>query len=210
MILGCIIAKTVSNNTQTNGYTIVIDAGHGGRDGGSSGRTTIEKTINLEYTKLLKNKLTIMGYNVILTREDDFGLYDPLASNKKLSDMNNRMRIIKEANPNLVISIHMNSYPDSSISGCQVFYKIDDDASKTIADTIASSISNKLNERKKDTKEGDYYILNCSYYTSVLIECGYLSNPEDEIKLNDNNYKELFTNAIAEAVGLYFGELRGI
>ena len=107
-----------------NGITIVLDAGHGGRDGGSVGiNGTIEKEINLDYVLALKDKLVQSGYRVVLTRKNDDGLYSPLAKNKKQDDMNKRMKIIKQANPNLVISLHMNSFSDSSVSGAMTYFR---------------------------------------------------------------------------------------
>lgn len=198
------IVKKVSTNF--NGFTIVLDAGHGGRDGGSVGvNGTIEKDINLEYVLLLKDKLVASGYRVILTRKDDGGLYSPFAENKKISDMNKRMEIIKQANPNLVISVHMNSFGDGSVCGANTYHKTNDDASVYCADLIQKSIKNYCGARNTISKAGDYYILNCSYYTSVLIECGFLSNSEEERLLNSNEYKEKFTDAVCSAILLYFG-----
>lgn len=192
-----------------NGITIVLDAGHGGRDGGSVGvNGTIEKEINLDYVLTLKKKLVELGYRVVLTRENDDGLYDEFAKNKKLSDMNKRMEIIKKANPNLVVSIHMNSFNDKSANGAVTYAKIDDEASKTCANLIQQSIlAENCNAKYKLSKEGDYFMLNCSYYTSVLIECGFISNASEEQMLNSEKYKDKFTTAIANGIVLYFGNV---
>ena len=207
VILSFVYAEIVKKvGLNYNGITIVLDAGHGGRDGGSVGTNgTIEKNINLEYVLILKNKLTDCGYKVVLTRKDDAGLYSPLAENKKISDMNKRMEIIKKANPNLVISIHMNSFLDKTVKGANTYHKIDDEASIFCADLIQKSIKNKCGAQNTLSKGGDYYILNCSYYTSVLIECGFLSNLEEEKLLNSAEYKEKFTDAIRDGLLLYFG-----
>jgi len=186
---------------------IVLDAGHGGRDGGCVGiNGSIEKELNLKYVLTLKEKLVDYGYKVVLTRKSDEGLYSPFAENKKLSDMNRRMEIIKEANPSLVISIHMNSFSDNSVCGANSFYKIDDEASIKCANLIQSSLHNYCGVRSKEAKKGDYFMLNCSYYTSVLIECGFLSNVEEENKLNSDEYSDKFTDAIAKGLLLYFGK----
>lgn len=187
-------------------YTIVLDAGHGGRDGGSVGvNGTIEKEINLEYTLALKEKLTNSGFRVELTRKTDDGLYSLTAPNKKLSDMSARFSIIQRTNPSLVISIHMNSFSDSSAYGAETYYRANDKASKYCADLIQSSFFTYLNARNKTSKVGDYYILNCSYYTAVLIECGYISNPTEEAKLNTEEYKNQFVEAVYNGILLYFG-----
>ena len=193
--------------SKSNGITIVVDAGHGGRDGGSVGiGGTIEKEINLEYALALKNKLVENGYNVVLTRKNDDGLYSEFAKNKKQSDMNERFKIIKQANPNLVISIHMNSFRQASAYGATTYYRKDDKASQYVGDLIQKSLKNDCNAKYEKSKVGDYYMLNCSYYTAVLIECGFISNPEEEKLLNDETYKNKIVNAIFNGVLLYFGQ----
>lgn len=188
-------------------YTIVIDAGHGGRDGGSVGKNrSVEKELNLKYAKKLKDKLKDKGYNVVMTRENDNGLYSMFASNKKISDMNERMKIIKKANPNLVISIHMNSFNDSSVRGANTYFKIDDDASENCATCIQKSLNTYCDAPNLLPKKGDYFMLNCSYYTSILIECGFISNPQEELLLSTDEYCEKFTDAITKGVLLYFGQ----
>ncbi len=199
---------TLSTATRFNGYTIVIDAGHGGRDGGSIGvNGTIEKEINLKYAETLKSKLVEMGYRVEMTRKTDDGLYSEFAKNKKISDLNERMKIIKKANPNLMISIHMNSFSSSSARGAVTYYRIDDEASKSVADLVQKSLNVYCGARWETGKTGDYYILNNSYYTSILVECGYLSNSEEEKLLNTDEYCNKITDSICKGVGLYFGSL---
>ncbi len=207
IFLSCVFYGVVVNSvSRFNGFTIVIDAGHGGRDGGSVGvNGTIEKKINLEYALLLKQKLVKDGYKVVLTRENDDGLYSAFAKNKKQSDMNARFKIIENANPNLVISIHMNSYINPSAQGATTYYRVGDGASKTCADLIQKSLATYCGARFQTGKVGDYYMLNCSYYTAVLIECGFISNPEEEKLLNSDDYKNKLINAIYNGVLLYFG-----
>lgn len=198
-----IVSRSVSN---FNGFTIVLDAGHGGRDGGSVGvNGTIEKDINLEYTLALKEKLVASGYRVVLTRKNDDGLYSATAKNKKLSDMNERMGIIKKANPNLVISIHMNSFVGSKASGASTYYRDGDNSGRQCAELIQKSLNAYCNTRTITSKVGDFFMVNCSYYTSVLVECGFLSNPEEERKLNTKEYKEQIIDSIFNGVVLYFG-----
>lgn len=192
---------------EKNGYTIVLDAGHGARDGGSVGvNGTIEKEINLEYVLALKEKLVKNGFNVVLTREDDNPLYSEFDKSKKIGDMNKRMEIIKKSNPSLVVSIHMNSFSDSSVKGATCYYKIDDEASKSCAGVIQKSLQAYCDAKTKEAKGGDFFLLNCSYYTSVLIECGYLSNSDEEKLLNSDSYKEKIVNAIYSGILLYYGK----
>lgn len=205
--VSCFYSSVVSTQTaKFNGITIVLDAGHGGRDGGSVGiNGTIEKEINLNYTLCLKEKLVAAGYTVELTRKTDDGLYSNLASNKKQSDMNARFKIIKQANPSLVVSIHMNSFKDSSAHGATTYYRGGDVASKTVANLIQKSLNTYCGAPSANAKVGDYYILNCSYYSAVLVECGFLSNPEEERQLNSEEYKNKILDAIFSAIILYFG-----
>ncbi len=192
--------------SKMNGITIVLDAGHGGRDGGSVGTNgTIEKEINLEYTLLLKEKLVANGYKVVLTRKNDDGLYSEFAKNKKTSDMKKRFEIIKNANPNLVVSIHMNSFSSATARGAMTYYRKGDNASKVCADLIQKSLAAFCDAKTSTSKIGDYYMLNCSYYTSVLVECGFISNPEEEKKLNSNEYKNQLVESIYKGILLYFG-----
>ena len=189
-----------------NGITIVLDAGHGGRDGGSVGvNGTIEIEINLKYTLALKDKLVSAGYRVELTRKTDDGLYLESAKNKKMSDLNARMEIIKRANPNLVISIHMNSFSSPSAHGASTYYRNGDESGQIVSDLIQQSLNTYLGAPSTKGKVGDYYILNESYYTAVLIECGFLSNPEEERLLNTDEYLEKFVDAVYNAILLYFG-----
>ena len=189
-----------------NGITIVLDAGHGGRDGGSVGvNGTIEKEINLKYTLALKEKLVSAGYRVELTRKTDDGLYLESAKNKKMSDLNARMEIIKRANPNLVISIHMNSFSSPSAHGASTYYRSGDESGQIVSDLIQQSLNTYLGAPSTTGKVGDYYILNESYYTAVLIECGFLSNPEEERLLNTDEYLEKFVDAVYNGILLYFG-----
>lgn len=198
----------IATSSKYNGITIVLDAGHGGRDGGSVGANgSVEKDLNLAYTLLLKEKLVKSGYRVELTRKNDDGLYSNLAKNKKVSDMNARFEIIKKTNPNLVISIHMNSFNNSSAKGANTYYRANDEASKAVGNIIQQSFCNYCGAKTQNAKVGDYYILNCSYYTAILIECGFISNPEEEKLLQTKEYKEKFTDAIMKGIFIYFGKI---
>lgn len=187
-------------------YTIVIDAGHGGRDGGSVGKNgTIEKEINLKYAKALEKKLSSSGYKVVMTRKTDDGLYDENAKNKKLSDMQARMNIIKKANPTLVVSIHMNSFSSSSVHGANTYFREGDAASENCANLIQRCLNTYCDAPNSKGKAGDYYMVTCSYYTSVLVECGFISNPEEEQKLNSQDYQEKIVYSIYSGILLYLG-----
>ena len=124
IMLGVGLVTISSNKVPKHTYTIVIDAGHGGRDDGCSGVSGIkESEINLKVAKLLETNLKTLGINVVMTRSDGNGLYSANATNYKQSDMEERMRIINNANPDMIISIHQNSFSDSSQRGAQAFYQ---------------------------------------------------------------------------------------
>lgn len=172
--------------------TVVIDCGHGGIDGGSVGKTTgkDENFLNLEYGKTLKGILENYNINVVMTRSDLNGLYDITSSNKKRSDMEKRKEIILNSKANLVISLHMNSFPLRSSRGAQVFYKKGDVSGEALAKSIQEIFVQTLPKAKQAPNVGDYYILNCSNIPSVIVECGFLSNADEERLLVTEEYKE--------------------
>ena len=187
-------------------YTIVIDAGHGGRDGGSIGVAgSVEKELNLAYAKTLQKLLKKAKVNVVMTRTTDNGLYNEDANNKKLSDMRRRREIINDAQPDLVVSIHMNSFPLDSCKGAKTFYKIGSDASFDAAKNIQNSLHYYIENASSTISSGDYYILNCTQYTSVLIECGFVSSPQEEQLLIDDNYREKFMYGVYCGIMIYLG-----
>lgn len=135
VILSCVMLSYASaevSSVPKIGKTVVIDAGHGGVDGGVSGVNTgvKESEINLAIAKSLKHFLVRNGYDVVMTRENNDGLYGLSTKNKKLRDMEARRDIIKEAQPDLVVSVHQNFYPLSSVRGAQVFYCLEGEESK--------------------------------------------------------------------------------
>ena len=134
--------------------TIVIDAGHGGKDGGAVGKYTgiEEKELNLVYAKTLKRICEEFDFRVVMTRKDDNGLYSPLAKNKKKSEMQKREDIIKKSNPDLLVSIHMNSFPQESCRGAQVFYRQDNEGGRYLAEKIQTSLHEKIEFAKSTAK----------------------------------------------------------
>ncbi len=192
-----------------NGYIIVIDPGHGGIDGGvvSSIEKVKESEINLYVSKILANMLSRKGYIVRLTRTSDVGLYDIGASNKKLSDMQKRKEIINSEKPDLVISIHQNHFSSSSVSGAHVFYSDKQEQSEKYAKLFQQDLNVSLGQNK-ECKKADYYVLQCSPYPSLLIECGFLSNATDESNLLKPTYRERIADIIAKSVDkVFFSEV---
>lgn len=199
--------EIVQAKEQENKGTIVVDAGHGGRDPGVTGASGAdESTLNLVYAKKLEELLVSQGYRVVQTRDSEAGLYDEDASNKKAQDMQRRCAIIEEEQPLLTVSIHQNSYPqDTSVCGPQVFYY----EHSPEGEKLASYIQNRLNERLEPPKKlapksnDTYYILKRSASTTVIVECGFLTNPEEEAKLQDESYQEKAVSAICEGIQEY-------
>lgn len=190
-------------------YTIVIDAGHGGQDGGAVGKQTgiTESALNLEYSLYLKELFEQFGFKVVLTRSDMGGLYSPFASNKKRDEMEKRRRIIEKERPDFVLSIHMNSYPMQSCRGAQVFYGTENSTGQNLAQKVQASLNTNIEYAKKMAKEGDYYIINAVDVPSILIECGFLSNIEEEIILQQKTYIHDFCYSVVCGVLQYYNYL---
>lgn len=187
--------------------TVVIDAGHGGIDGGSVGYSgTTERVINLDYAKTLKQYFENFGFNVVMTRNDLDGLYSSYSSNKKKDDMLERKKIIENSNADLVISIHMNAFPLQSCRGAQVFYNPESEVSKILATSIQNSFISNLPNARQNADIGDYYMLNCTNVPSVIVECGFISNIEEEQLLLTESYREKLCYSILCGVVKYFAE----
>lgn len=188
--------------------TVVLDAGHGGRDVGVVGvnSSVSEAEINLLITQTLKSKLEDLNVKVVLTRKNANGLYDENATNFKRSDMEKRKKIILDTAPNLVVSIHCNRFPSSERRGAQVFFNNFSDEGKKLASLVQKNLNtiniDKINRGFSPLK-GDYYILNCSKYPSCIVECGFLSNPDDDMLLNDENYRNMLADAILSGIMSY-------
>lgn len=204
-VIVTLLLSVPSSTTPNLAPTIVIDAGHGGRDGGASGKTTgiIESELNLDYALMLKRVCEDFGFNVVLTRTSAEGLYDLTAANKKRSDMEKRKAIIDKADPDLVISVHMNSFPLSSSSGAQVFYAKGNTDGQNLADLVSSSIKNNFPNARGKATIGDYFILNCTEKPAVLVEFGFLSNPQEEKLLQEENYKKDMCMAVLSGITQY-------
>lgn len=170
-------------------HIIVIDAGHGGMDNGASGKKTgvLESQLNLSYAKALMRICEQYNFKVIMTRSTSQALYSVAAANKKRDDMQKRKQIIDNSGADIVVSIHMNSFPLSSSHGAQVFYAKGNVSGEKLAQSVQSSIQTNFVTRGS-ASVGDFYILNCTDKPAILIEFGFLSNPEEELLLQDNNY----------------------
>ncbi len=189
------------------GMTIVLDPGHGGIDGGTVGVTTgvPESELNLLIARDLRSALLSYGFSVVLTRENADGLYGQPTDGFKRRDMEKRREIIESAAPVLMISLHLNKFASRQREGAQVFFRADSPEGEKAARAIQDSL-NQLNSRAFEALTGDYYMLNCTNFTSVIVECGFLSNPDDERKLLTPSYRRRLAEKIAEGAVRYLLE----
>ena len=182
-------------------YTVVVDAGHGGADGGVQGVNTgvYERELNLSIAYKVKAELEKAQINVVMTRTTSDGALDTMLTQKQ-EDMEKRKKIIMDASPDCVVSIHQNKYTQQSRRGAQAFFWGD----STLADVLQAALNEKLNKentgRTFSALKGDYYILRQTPYPSALVECGFLSNPLDEALLVTDEYQNKVAKVIADSI----------
>ena len=174
---------------------IIIDAGHGGFDGGASNGNILEKDINLIIAKDLKYLISMFGYDIIMTRETDCAINTEGDSirTKKISDMKNRLKLMKNYPEAEFVSIHLNKYSTREPKGLQVFYSPNDENSFKLAQNIQESVKNilqKENHRKVKKATSDAYLLDNAPIPAVIIECGFLSNANDLENLTNTEYQQ--------------------
>ena len=200
------ITPTNGDTVPSRNYTVVIDPGHGGTDPGSIGyKTKIhEDKLNLEMSKLLKKKLESAGINVVMTRETDDALIDGAGRKWKRKEMEARRELIIKTRPNMLISLHQNSFTNHSLRGAQVFYDKKSEISKLIAESIQEQFKLNLDKSIKAPSPGDYFMLKCSSAPSVIVECGFLSNEQDEKLLQSPEYQEKIINSIYRGIVNFF------
>ena len=191
-------AKAVAANSPAPKYTtVIIDAGHGGEDGGTSSVAgLVEKDVNLSIAKKLSEMLNASGINVVMTREDDRLLYDrnvDFHGRKKKLDMAASLNIINKTENAIFVSIHMNAYQNPKYSGLQVWYSQNNADSEILADIIQSSNQTLLqpdNERKIKGATSAIFLLNEAKCPAVLVECGFLSNQAEAAKFATEEYRQ--------------------
>lgn len=178
---------------------IVIDAGHGGMDPGKVGvNDALEKDINLSITKKLKVLLEKKGIKVVLTRDSDKGLYNARDTHKKAADLQRRTQLITKSNADMVVSIHQNSFTSPDVKGAQVFFYEDSVESESLAQCVQDSLRENINpENKREIKpNASYYLLKNNPCPMVVVECGFLSNPEEAELLTGEEYQKKIAKAI--------------
>ncbi len=187
--------------------TIIVDAGHGGIDGGAVGADgTVEKGINLAISKQLEQVLIALGFEVVMTRTEDTLIGDSSADTvrqQKVSDIKRRLAMTEKHDNALLVSIHQNKYSVEKYDGAQVFYAPNGEESKQLAELIQQSIVSRLqpeNERAIKVSGKEIYLLYHSKIPSVMVECGFLSNRAELQKLKDEEYQKQMSFAIACAI----------
>lgn len=187
--------------------TVIIDAGHGGEDGGTSSASgLVEKDVNLEIAKLIAKELEKQGINVILTRSDDRLLYDPNSDyqgRKKKLDLAARLEIMKNTEDAIFISIHMNAFTDRSCSGLQVWHSKNFPESYELAKIIQNNARLRLdttNKRVVKAATSAIHLLENATCPAVLIECGFLSNPNEAALFEGAEYRGKVAENIAYSI----------
>lgn len=193
-----------ASSSQTINTTVIIDAGHGGPDGGTSADDgTLEKNINLQIALKLENILKSMGINTVMTRTEDISIHDESANTirkKKISDLRNRLSIINNTDDSVFVSVHQNHFSESIYYGTQIFYSKNNPESSVLANSIRQSVISVL--QKDNTREikqsgTDIFLLHHAETPAVMVECGFLSNAEETAKLKDENYQRKLAFMIA-------------
>lgn len=185
--------ENTDERTGSSGYCVVLDAGHGASDPGKIGCNQVnEKDINLLIVQKLKYFLEEQDVKVILTRESDAPLYDTGAANKKMSDMKARVSLIESTEPDLVVSIHQNSYHEPEIYGPQVFYYKASEKGKRAAEILQASFDGleEIDNKRASKANDNYYLLLHTSVPMVIAECGFLSNPKEADLLIQESYQE--------------------
>ncbi len=192
---------------------VIIDAGHGGEDGGAIGiNGCYEKDINLILAKKLQAQLSAIGIKSILTRSEDILLYDrntDYQGHKKMLDMKARLKIVESYENAIFISIHQNTYPVAKYSGFQIYYSQNNTKSKILSDSIEKTVRSLLqpqNNRHAKPSEGNIYLLDKINCPAVLLECGFLSNPEECELLSSESYQNKLISVITCAISEYITE----
>ena len=207
LLLGIVSPSvTVSAPIQPSRRVFIIDAGHGGVDGGATSCTgVLESAINLEIALRLNELMQLLGYKTVMIRTTDTSVYtqgNSIAA-QKLSDLKERVRIVNEPENGVLISIHQNTFSDSRYHGPQVFYGGDLSISKDLGERLQTAMTANLSpdSNRKCKKSSGIYLMEHIENPGVLIECGFLSNPREEAMLRDSVYQKKLCCIIASVMG---------
>ncbi len=185
---------------------IIIDAGHGGADGGAvASDGTREKDINLNIAKDVRALLVSLGFECVMTREEDVMLSDGSGGSAKMSDLKQRVALT-DGKECIFVSIHQNKFPQDTCSGTQVYYSKNDPGSAVLAEAVQECVRTyiqPLNTRRIKPAGSEIFVLDRCRVPAILIECGFLSNPAELLKLKDEEYQRKIACAIAASVASY-------
>lgn len=205
---GSHVVTVISEGTPlSRRHTVILDAGHGGIDGGAVSCTgVLESTINLQIALKLESLLQLLGYDTAMLRTTDTSIHtqgDTIAA-KKVSDLKERVRIVNETDNAVLISIHQNYFHDSRYSGAQVFYGKSED-SEALAKALQTALIQTVNpgSNRQIKKPNGIYLMEHIDCTGVLVECGFLSNPEEEYKLRSEEYQKQLCCVIAATLSKF-------
>ena len=217
LIIFCLLIVTIGgsravtvlseNSAVSNRKTVVVDAGHGGVDGGATSCTgVLESQFNLEIAQKLNDLLNLLGLNTVMVRNTDCSVYTEgqTIAQKKVSDLKERVRIVNSTENCILISIHQNLFSDSKYSGAQVFYA-PTEGSRILAKEIQASFIKAINpgSHRQEKKADSIYLMQHINCPGVLIECGFLSNPQEEYLLRTKEYQQKICCIIACTVSNY-------
>ena len=200
------VVGTVGTNSGCT--SVVLDAGHGGRDGGAVSKSGIlEKELNLSVANVLRDILVLCGTNTVMTRTEDSLVCDEsdpaLKGKLKMTDLKNRLAAAENEKNSVFVSIHMNNFPIEKYSGLQVYYSPNNSASQILAQTVQDHVRENLqpnNDRRIKPAGSNIFLLDRISRPAILIECGFLSNPAEAKKLTDNNYQAQLGLVLADSI----------
>ena len=207
------LTPAVTPSPEPSEMTVVIDAGHGGEDGGAVSEGGVcEKNINLQIASLLCDMLKESGIRVVMTRTEDTLLYDKSADyqgRKKALDLAARKQIAEESGNCIFVSIHLNSFPLEQYRGLQVWYSKNNPESAVLAERIRSTVKDSLqpeNDRACKSATSSIYLLHHLHVPAVLVECGFLSNAEEAALLSDGDYQKKLAATLCKSILTYLGQ----
>lgn len=217
LILGTILGLAVGgsravtvwteNAPVTSRKTVIIDAGHGGPDGGATSCTgVLESKFNLEIALRLRDLTELLGIQTLMIRDTDCSVYTQgnTIAQKKVSDLKERVRIVNNTENATLVSIHQNLFPDAKYSGAQVFYAKTQGSQKLAKDLQIAFIKSINQDSHRQAKKADgIYLMQKINCTGVLIECGFLSNPKEEYLLRNASYQKRLCSVIATSLSNY-------
>lgn len=200
------LVELVSAAQPVSRPVVILDPGHGGIDGGAQANGIVEKDINLAIAQNLRDLLSVQGFHVIMTREDDRSIHDEgitQIARQKRSDLHNRLAITENHPEAILISIHQNQFPQPSCQGAQIFYSQNRPESQKLAQSIQESFQRNLqpeNDRQIKPAQNNLFLLYEAKIPAVMAECGFLSNPQEAQKLSQTEYQEQAAFVILEGL----------